>query len=307
MKNPTPQLDFDDNEYFFYEFWRPEVVNGKVWHTSQAAPVYDNQVKQHWPARGGVLPGMVRDLVLSHEKSRDSALANIKDGDAQVLGWLPPPLVNEGRKVQTDWLYRFLLDPYPIRPAVVLRMPKFNMSHEESRTLVNYFAAIDNVDFPYEDVPPRDPGYLADHLQGNPDYLKNAFEIVADAKVCMQCHRLGNFAPKGSLRAQAPQLDQVYNRLRSDWTKDWLSAPKTQLPYTVMPNNFPHHKPNFQDRIPGPSEDQIQAVRALLLNYDRYIRSLEEVSMKDRIKVPPPEEGQNPPAAATGAAASGGD
>jgi len=44
--------------------------------------------------------------------------------------------------VQPDWLYNFLLDPTVIRPEghMLLRMPKFNMSPEESRALVNYFA-----------------------------------------------------------------------------------------------------------------------------------------------------------------------
>jgi hypothetical protein len=51
--------------------------------------------------------------------------------------------------VQTEWLHNFLLDPYPIRPAVVLRMPRFNMSPDEATKLVNYFAAKDNVEFPY--------------------------------------------------------------------------------------------------------------------------------------------------------------
>ena len=54
--------------------------------------------------------------------------------------------INEGRKVQTDWLHDFLLDPYLIRPAVVLRMPKFNMSTGEATALANYFAAVDNVE-----------------------------------------------------------------------------------------------------------------------------------------------------------------
>ena len=49
--------------------------------------------------------------------------------------WVPPPLVGEGRKVQSEWLYEFLLDPHPIRPLTVLRMPQFNMSSHEATAL----------------------------------------------------------------------------------------------------------------------------------------------------------------------------
>ncbi len=64
--------------------------------------------------------------------------------------------------MQSDWLYDFLLDPYPIRPAVVLRMPKFNMSSTEASALVNYFAAVDSADYPYDFDPRTREGYLAE-------------------------------------------------------------------------------------------------------------------------------------------------
>ena len=35
----------------------------------------------------------------------------------EAWGWLPPPLVGEGKKVQSEWLHSFLLDPHEIRPA----------------------------------------------------------------------------------------------------------------------------------------------------------------------------------------------
>src|SRR5207244_7955128 len=78
-----------------------------------------------------------------------------------AYGWLPPPLINEGKKVQTAWLHDFLLDPYPIRPAVFLRMPRFNMSSSEATALANYFAAVDNADFPYAYSSGRDRSRLA--------------------------------------------------------------------------------------------------------------------------------------------------
>mgnify|MGYP003331063739 CR=1 FL=1 len=52
------------------------------------------------------------------------------DGNRQ-LAWQasPPPLYQEGIKIQTPWLYDFLLEPQTIRHTTVLRMPKFNMSN----------------------------------------------------------------------------------------------------------------------------------------------------------------------------------
>ena len=61
--------------------------------------------------------------------------------------------MDEGEKVQTDWLHGFLMDPTPIRPAVVLRMPNFHMSSDEAAKLVDYFAAASGAEFPYEYKP----------------------------------------------------------------------------------------------------------------------------------------------------------
>jgi mono/diheme cytochrome c family protein len=84
---------------------------------------------------------------------------------------MPPPLIREGERVQTKWLYQFLLNPTPIRPEdhMTLRMPRFNMSPEESQALVNYFAGgakLDNpgigLTYPYETVPQREKRYWGD-------------------------------------------------------------------------------------------------------------------------------------------------
>jgi hypothetical protein len=75
--------------------------------------------------------------------------------------------VNEGEKAQPDWLYRFLLNPYAIRPLTVLRMPKFNMSDDDARAIVNYFNGADKagnpgigLEYPYAAVPQREDAYL---------------------------------------------------------------------------------------------------------------------------------------------------
>src|SRR5262249_26076944 len=71
-----------------------------------------------------------------------------------------PPLLREGERVQPAWLFGFLRNPYRIRPQVILRMPKFNMSEDDARNLVNYFGGSDRTAnpnyglvYPYTVVP----------------------------------------------------------------------------------------------------------------------------------------------------------
>ncbi len=74
----------------------------------------------------------------------------------------PPPLMNQGERTQPDWLFRFLRDPMRVRKLTVLRMPRFNLSEDDARALVNYFAAVDRINnpgiglqHPYATVPQR--------------------------------------------------------------------------------------------------------------------------------------------------------
>jgi cytochrome c2 len=89
------------------------------------------------------------------------------DDNPKARSGLPPPLNREGEKVQTEWLYQFLRDPYAIRKVTILRMPKFNMSPDEAMTLVNYFAAVDRLrnpgiglTAPYAAIPEQNEDYL---------------------------------------------------------------------------------------------------------------------------------------------------
>ena len=104
--------------------WNDVLINGspRIVSETVAIPIKDRTV--HWyPPQGGDLARLLLPTVVQDErKTNPNAKA------VEAWGWLPPPLVVEGRKVQPDWLYKFLMDPFPIRPAVVLRMPRFNLS-----------------------------------------------------------------------------------------------------------------------------------------------------------------------------------
>ena len=219
-----------------------------------------------------------------------------KDKPNEAWGWLPPPLVGEGKKVQTKWLHDFLMDPFRIRPAAVLRMPKFNMSSSEATRLAAYFAAMDDAEYPYE----FDQRTRADHLEqverAHPRYLESALGIVVSNNFCIKCHKVGDFSPSGSPRAMSPRLDRVHNRLRPEYAHHWIANPARILPYTGMPVNFPPPptKPTAQDLFPGTSEDQLNALVELLMNFDRFAQ--QQISIKSLVK---------PAVAAPGTAAAG--
>jgi mono/diheme cytochrome c family protein len=111
---------------------------------------------------------------------------NNKPDDARAA--LPPPLYREGERVQPRWLYAFLLDPTVVRPQekMMLRMPKFNMSHEEAQALVSYFGAsarLDNpgaaVTYPYLTIEQRDERYWKPR---NDQYLKTLQASIKEAE-----------------------------------------------------------------------------------------------------------------------------
>jgi mono/diheme cytochrome c family protein len=112
-----------------------------------------------------------------------------KPADARSA--LPPPLVREGERVQPDWLYRFLLNPTPIRPEsfMLLRMPRFNMSGDDSRALVNYFAAVAKtnnpgagVTYPYLRIEQHDADYWRRRTKEYVRRLRGELEMSEDLR-----------------------------------------------------------------------------------------------------------------------------
>ena len=225
------------------------------------------RIEKRYPAVGGFLPRLAYPTVVTEEKKVNP---NAKPDEA--WGWLPPPLVGEGRKVQTAWLHDFLLDPHPIRPAVVLRMPKFNMSPADATKLVNYFAAVDGVDYPYDFDPRTRESYLAGRRRGaSATGLSDALKIVTDNNFCVKCHLLGDFSPTGSERAKAPHLDEVYKRLRPDFT---LALDRQSEAAAAVHGHAGQH-PATTSRSASRStraraNSSSTRVVDLLLNYDRF-------------------------------------
>jgi len=262
--------------------WKNTLVNGEVRLAGvQNIAVPENAVERLYPQTGGYLPQYIYPSVVAYEKTINP---QTKAAD-EAWAWLPPPLVHEGNKVQSSWLHDFLLEPYPIRPAVILRMPKFNMSPQEASTLVNYFAAVDNAEYPYQfDSRTKNQPLTSDEQK----MMTNAMKIIVDNNYCVKCHLVGDFSPAGSDRAKGPHLDLVYKRFRADYLRAWIANPKRLLPYTAMPVNIPPDKPVSQELFPGTGLQQIDGLVDLLMNYDRFTESKTPVSpMVKPVAVPP--------------------
>lgn len=321
--DPIEDVGDYDPELLQYRFdlWSPTVIEGNVYQPGVVPlTVPTRLIKQRRPTLGGDLAKALVPRVIELERQVNPAAKG-----TEAWGWLPPPLHDLGRKVRSDWLHSFLLDPHMIRPAVVMRMPRFNMSSDEATKLVNYFAAKDNMEFPFEfDERARD-AHLAVAEQayrerrGNggdgsssptspTDQLRfdDAMKIVTDGNYCVKCHLVGDFEPEGSDRAKAPDLSRVYHRLRPEIVRKWIANPTRILPYTSMPVNVQYDPdaPNLggvsQDLYHGTSVEQLDALVDLLMNYDRYTsgRSLISPLVK---QASPPTDTDAAPGAATGA------
>jgi hypothetical protein len=84
--------------------------------------------------------------------------------------------------------------------------------------------------------------------------------------VCSACHQLGNLDYPNDTKG--PSLNMARERLRPDWTQKWIANPSRLVPYnSIMPQNFPAHKPYFPELFEGTSLQQITAIRDVLMNY----------------------------------------
>lgn len=268
---PEETEDDEGNPAYAFLLWEPAAIAGKVWPAGgPGVLVAEKQIVRRRPPWGGDFARLLFPVVLSEARSAGSTATVL-----EAWGWVPPALVHEGRAVQPAWLHDYLLAPYVIRPAVALRMPRFNLSAAEAAKLVDYFAAMAGVDFPYAS------GARTGQAPGEPldparvTRFEQAMRLVTDRTTyCAKCHQVGDWGPGGqNVTVLAPDLQQVARRLRPEYVRRWLANPRSVLPYTAMPVNFPLGKTMGQDLLPGSSQEQLDAVLDLLLDYEAYLRS----------------------------------
>ena len=291
----------EDYEYdpqtllYSFDLWEPTLLEGEAYQVGlNPLEIPASMITNHREALGGDLTKWLLPRVVEIARESDPQA----DGK-QAYGWLPPPLNGEGQKVQSDWLHEFLLEPYTIRPATFMRMPKFNMSPKDATDLVSYFASRDNAVYPYEYTEWTEQNRLN---RDNAEYeaivaklpeaerppgdtrLEQAMNIITSNDYCVKCHIVADYDPGGSLLAKAPDLSTVNRRLRPNYLRHWIAKPTQILPYTPMPINIqfnadlPHYGGVSQQLFHGTSIDQVDAVVDLLMNYSRYSNSRANVA-----------------------------
>jgi cbb3-type cytochrome oxidase cytochrome c subunit len=264
-------------------------------------------IQQQQPAEGGDLGRWLTPKAVEFVRDDNPALTG-----TEARAWLPPPLMSEGRRVQSQWLHDYLLDPTSIRPAVLMRMPRFPLRGEEAQQLVAYVAAVDGAEHPLNNIPQRQESYLAAareryrdrlaelsddsdaSLEG--DHLHDAMRLLVNEAYCVKCHRISDFSPSANAQMLAPNLANVYRRLRPGYVRRWIANPRSVLPYTTMPAYIPYQKdaPHLggvsQDLYHGTSVEQLDALVDLLMNFDRHSVTRSPITpLIEAEKAPAPE------------------
>jgi mono/diheme cytochrome c family protein len=140
-------------------------------------------------------------------------------------GDMAPDLTWEGSSVQRKWLEDFFRNPGTLRPALIRRMPKFNLSSEEISTLSDYIMTVyQTPEFDRESLP--ESGYSATQVEEGKQLFYSKY-------ACQSCHIVDAKSDKGYI---GPTLTGVGSRLTAAWVYHWLKNPQALRPGTVEPN-----------------------------------------------------------------------
>jgi len=138
---------------------------------------------------------------------------------------LAPDLSWEGSSVQRKWLEDFLRNPNTLRPALIRRMPKFNLTPYEIATLSDYIMTVYQTPaFDRESMP--NSGYPAASVE-------QGRQLFYSKYACQGCHIIDAKADKGYI---GPTLTEVGLRLNAAWVYHWLKNPQALRPGTIEPN-----------------------------------------------------------------------
>ena len=138
---------------------------------------------------------------------------------------MAPDLTWEGSSVQRKWLEDFLQNPNTLRPALIRRMPKFNLTPEEISTLSDYIMTVyQTPSFDRDSMP--NFGYPAAAVEQGRQLFYSKYG-------CQACHIVDAKADKGYI---GPTLTEVGSRLNAAWVYHWLKDPQALRPGTIEPN-----------------------------------------------------------------------
>jgi cytochrome c1 len=140
-------------------------------------------------------------------------------------GDMAPDLTWEGSSVQRPWLQAFLKNPGTLRPALIRRMPRFNLSDSEVTELTDYIMTV------YQT-----PAFERDSMPSSgypPAQVEQGKQLFYSKYACQSCHIIDTKVDKGYI---GPTLTQVGSRLNAAWIFHWLKDPQALRPGTTEPN-----------------------------------------------------------------------
>jgi mono/diheme cytochrome c family protein len=140
-------------------------------------------------------------------------------------GTMAPDLSWEGSAVQRQWLDNFLKNPNTLRPALIRRMPKFNLTDAESSILTNYIMTVYQTPSFERDAMPL-TGY-------SPQLVEQGRQLFYSKYDCQSCHMVNPNQDKGYI---GPTLTKVGARLNAAWIFHYLKDPQALRPGTIEPN-----------------------------------------------------------------------
>jgi mono/diheme cytochrome c family protein len=140
-------------------------------------------------------------------------------------GDMAPDLTFEGSAVRRPWLLDFMKNPNTLRPALIRRMPKFNLSDAEIQGLSDYML--------YAYQASGFDSQALDQSTLNADAAARGKQLFYEKYACQSCHVADYKRDKGYV---GPALADVGNRLSPVWMYRWLNDPAAFLPGTPMPN-----------------------------------------------------------------------
>jgi len=140
-------------------------------------------------------------------------------------GDMAPDLTWEGSAVQRQWLMDFLHNPNTLRPSLIRRMPRFNLSDSDNKELTDYLLTV------YQS--PAIDADLFSAITNSADAVEHGRQLFYSKYACQACHIVDTKADKGYI---GPTLTQVGSRLTPGWVYAWLKNPQALRPGTTEPN-----------------------------------------------------------------------
>jgi len=246
-------VKLEEEESLFFQLWVDNEGLGKK--AGDTVQVANEEIERRVESQGGDISPFIIDYHVEVEGS----IAE------EATVFTPPVLYEEGKKVQSAWLFDFLKEPMTLRPWLDVRMPVFKMTENEATVLSRYFATLEKEEYPYEFIVETKDTYINGKEEESPGYLTMAQHLFEHKDVnCASCHVRGDINPEGDPSDWAPDLSVSRDRLKPDWIVDWLLDPQLKQPGTKMPKFF--REGVFQEIFPGTPEEQAVALKDLLMN-----------------------------------------